>query len=160
MRSWTARAAVTFGLWLVVALAAWVLGNAPRPGLLALVMGLGAGLLWLFVDVSGDAEAIRWPALAAEPLRSPGEDARLERLHRMLFAHQTAHHVDGALRDELARLADQKLLALHGVTREADPELARTLLGDELANLLTREPPYPRLTTAQIDQLLKRIESL
>jgi hypothetical protein len=157
---WTARIALPFGLWLTVALGAWVLGNQPDPLLLALMIAVGAVLLWLYLDVSADAEVSQWPAMTEEPVRPPGEDPRLERLHRILTQHQSAHDVGDALHRTLADLADHRLVAHHGVSLRADPDRAAQLLGPELAAVVTQRPPYPRLSTDRIDVLLQRIEAL
>ena len=160
MRRWLGRFAITFGVWLAVALGAWLFGNQPQPGLLALIIFVGGALLWLFLDVSADAEVSRWPAMVEDPVRPPGEDARLERLHRIVVQHQTAHDVGDALHRTLAELADQRLVAHHGVSRLADPDRAAALLGPELTSVVTQRPPYPRLSTDRVDVLLQRIEAL
>ena len=157
---WLPRVAIAFVLWLVVAVAGGLLGNHPRPGLLALTIGVGAAVVWLFLDASGDAETSYWPGMVEEPVRPPGEDPRLERLHRILLQHETAHDVGDALHRQLAELADQRLVAHHGVSLVADPERAAQILGPELTSVVTQEPPYPRLSPGRIDVLLKRIEAL
>jgi hypothetical protein len=160
MSHWTIRVALAFGLWLAVALGAWVLGNQPDPGLLALMIGVGAAVVWLYLDVSADAEVSHWPEMTEEPLRPPGEDARLERLHRILTQHQSAHDVGDALHRTLTELADHRLVAHHGVSLLADPERAAAILGPELTSVVTQRPPYPRLSTDRVDVLLQRIEAL
>lgn len=160
MRRWTVRIALSFGVWLAVALGAWLLGNQPDPGLLALMIGVGAALCWLFLDVSADAEVSRWPPMTEEPVRPPGEDARLERLHRIVMQHQSAHDVSDALHRTLTELADHRLVAHHGVSLLADPDRAVEILGPELASVATQRPPYPRLSTERVDVLLQRIEAL
>ena len=160
MRNWTARAAITFGVWLLIALGAWVFGNQPRPGLLFLIVAVASALMLLHLDVSADAEVSRWPAMAEEPVRQRGEDPRLERLQRVLDQHRTAHEVGDTLHRHLAELAEQRLVAHHGVSLRADPERAAELLGPELTEVVLQRPPYPRLTTDRIDVLLTRIEAL
>ncbi|MGZ8742393.1 MAG: hypothetical protein ACXWXO_05680 [Nocardioides sp.] len=160
MSRWVARFGSAFGVWLVVAVGAWVFGNRPDPALLALVVFTGAAPLWLYLDVSADAEVSRWPAMAEEPIRPPGEDARLERLQRIVAQHQTAHDVGDALHRTLTALADQRLVAHHGVSRLADPDRAAQILGPELTSVVTQRPPFPRLSTDRIDVLLHRIEAL
>jgi hypothetical protein len=160
MSHWIGRIAIAFGLWLAVAVGAWVLGNQPDPVLLALLIGVGAALMWLYLDVSADAEVSRWPAMTEEPVRPPGQDPRLERLHRMLTQHQSAHDVGDALHRTLTELADQRLVAHHGVSLLADPERAAEILGPELTSVVTQRPPYPRLSTDRVDVLLTRIEAL
>jgi hypothetical protein len=160
MRSWTARVAITFVVWLLIAVGAWAFGNQPRPGLLFLMVAVAAALVLLHLDVSGDAEVTHWPAITDEAVRPPGADPRLERLQRVLDQHRTAHDVGDALHRHLAELADQRLVAHHGISLRADPERAAQLLGPELTEVVMQHPPYPRLSTARIDVLLQRIEAL
>jgi hypothetical protein len=157
---WLPRIAIAFVLWLAVAAIGGILGNHPRPGLLALTIGVGGAVVWLLLDVSGDAETAQWPGMVEEPVRPPGEDPRLERLQRILLQHETAHEVGDALHRQLAELAEHRLVAHHGVSLVADPERAARILGPELTAVVNQRAPYPRLSTGRIDVLLKRIEEL
>lgn len=158
--SWVARLAIAFVVWLSVAVGAWVLGNQPDPLLLALMIGVGAALTWLYLDVSADSEVSTWPGMTEEPVRPPGQDPRLERLHRVLTQHQAAHDVDDSLHRTLTELADQRLVAHHGVSLQADPDRAAEIIGPELAVVVMQRPPYPRLSAERVDVLLTRIEAL
>lgn len=155
-----ARLAAAFGVWLVTCVVAWFFGNAPRPGVVAMYVAVASALVWLFLDVSADTEVTRWPGVREEPVREPGEDPRLGQLRRVVAHHLDGREVGDVLHRRLTALADQRLMARHSVTREADPELAARLLGPDLLAVTTAHPPYPRLTTAQIEQLLQRIETL
>lgn len=58
----------------------------------------------------------------------------------------------------LGELADERLRQRHGVTRESDPDRARTLLGDPLWTFLStppRRPPSPRDLAAIVAELEK-----
>lgn len=159
-RRWAARLGLAFVLWLGIAVAAWILGNRPQPGLLALYVGVGAAVVWLFLDVSADSETSTWPGAREEPVRTPGEDPRLDQLRRVVGQHLDGREVGDALHRRLGELVDQRLVAHHGVTRDADPDRAAALMGHDLASSLPTHPPYPRLTPARIEQLLHRIEEL
>ena len=160
MSRWTSRVVPAFGLWLVIALAAWVLGNEPRPGLLALYVALGTAVVAMFLDVSADAETSHWPGARADPVRDPGEDPRYGQLRRVVGHHLDSREVGGTLHRRLAELADHRLVARHGITREADPAQAARLLGPDLMAVADARPPYPRLSATRIAQLLDRIEAL
>lgn len=158
--SWRNRVIGLFAVWLVIAVIAWLAGNHPALGLLALQLALAAAILWLLLDVSGDAEPAIWPSVADTPVRPPGEDVRLSRLHHMVVQHHDAHETSDSLHRELTRLADQRLVGRYGVSLRADPERAAARLDPELAAVVTQRAPYPRLTDAQINSLLDRIEAL
>ena len=96
MSGWGYRIALAFGGWLVVAAVVRFFGGSAHPTVLALYVGVGAALVWLFLDVSADA----------------------------------------------------------------GPEGAARLLGPELTSVVAAVAPYTRLTTAQMDLLLRRIEDL
>ena len=140
---WPVRVALVFVLWLGIAVAAWILGNRPQPGLLALYVAVGAAVVWLFLDVSADNEPATWPGAREEAVRTPGEDPRLDQLRR-----------------RLADLVDHQLVARYGITREADPARTAALMGPDLVSTLAARPPYPRLTPARIEHLLQQIEDL
>lgn len=158
--SWRTRFATLFGVWLVIALVAWLAGNQPRPGLLALVLAVGAGILWLFLDLTFESEPTAWPETAEDPIRPPGEDVRLSLLHHVVEQHHDAHEVGDTLHRELTTLADHRLVARHGISLRADPERAASYLGRELTGVTTARPPYPRLSNAQINAVLDRIEAM
>jgi hypothetical protein len=158
--SWRNRIAGVFAVWLVIAVITWLTGNHPALGLLALVLTVAAALLWLLLDVSADAESTIWPSPVELPVRPPGEDVRLSRLHHLVEQHQSAHEVSDGLHRELTRLADQRLVGKYGLSLRADPERAAHHLGPELAALVAQRAPYPRLDDKQISTLLDRIEAL
>lgn len=159
-RRWASRIGAAVSLWVVVVGVAVFLGNQPDALLLGLLIAACAASLWLYLDTSTAVEAPRWRTVDDDPVRPPGEDRRLAMLTRVLRGHADAREVGNALRAHVLELADQRLLATHGVSRRADPERAAGLLGPELTALADQQPPYPRLTPHQIDVLLNRIEDL
>ena len=159
-RRWTARIAVAFAVWAVVVLLARVWGNHPDPALLALTVAAFATTLWLFLDASTQSEVPMWAGHDDDPVRPLGEDPRLSRLARVVGQHLDAREVGDTLQRHLVDLADQRLMARHGLSWRVDPERAAPLLGPELVALARQSPPYPRLSVQQIDVLLSRIEAL
>lgn len=158
-RKWAFRLGTVFGFWLVVCVAGYLLGNHPRPGLIALVIVTAAGTLWLYLDTSAQSEPPRWQLVNDDPLRAPGGDSRLALLERVVSAHLDSRDVTDHLQRFAGRVVDQRLISRHGISRLADPQRAAQVLGPELAGYL--DSPQPRrLSPSQIDQLLKRIEAL
>jgi hypothetical protein len=151
-------AAVAF--WALLTLGAQVLGNQPRTGLLALAVAALATVLWLYLDASAQTDVPVWDRYADEPIRPPGEDARLALLSRVIAQHFDARRPDGTLRRHLLDLADHRLVSRHGVSWRADPERAEGVMGPELTALARQSEPYPRMSADQIDVLLERIEAL
>jgi hypothetical protein len=152
-------------VWVAACLAVWVLGGRPEPGLVALAV-LGAVASWaaLRLGLSGtEAGEAQWRVPSDEPERTVGHDPRLDLLARLVDAHFVARSADPQLARHLVRLADQRLVARHGVSRLADQERAAALLGPELVALAARaEPggPVARLSPGAVDAVLTRIEAL
>ena len=160
MTGWKGRVAAVFVVWFVVAAGVRYFGGDAHPVAVAMYVGVGAALCWLFLDVSADAETAPWPRAREEPVRDQGEDPRLAQLRRVVAQHLDGREVGDTLHRRLTELADQRLVARHGITREAHPAAAAQLLGPDLSEVAAAGAPYPRLTVAQIDRLLTRIEEL
>ena len=158
-RSWKPRIGLAVFVWLLVCFGGWVLGNNPHPGLIALIIAVSAGTLWLFQDASAQAEPTRWDLPDTDPSRVPGQDARLAMLQRVISAHLVGRTVTDQLQRHLAAVADQRLMAHHGISRLADPERAGKVMGPELFGFLDADRPT-RIDLARINQLLNRIEAL
>jgi hypothetical protein len=156
---WRHRLLTALVLWLSATVVLAVLGNDPRPGLLAGLVAVATGLWGLFLDATATAQPVRWQLEADEPVRARESDARLDLLERVVAAHLDARDTTDQLQRCLAALADERLVARHGVSRRADPDRAAQLLGRPLTDFLAQ--PHPRrLSLAQIDLLLTRIEAL
>jgi hypothetical protein len=156
MRSrWWRRAAGGAAAFAALEVLLQLTGTDPDPLRLALLVAIGVGVLGLVRDalavgtVSGDVDV---------ETRSgrPGGDPRLSLYVNLLEAHRVARSHDPAVRDRLGGLADQVLRQRYGVPR-ADPR-ASELLGPELVAVL--DGPARRLTPAEIDRCLTRIEEL
>lgn len=157
--SWRNRVALAALVWVLACAGAWVWGLEPKPGLLALVTAAAAGVVWLYLDVSGEAERATWDRVSDDPVRAPGEDPRLSLLRRVISGHLDAKDTDDQLHRHLLAVADERLMAHHGITRSASPEHAAAVLGPDLNGFL-HGPRTRRLNAAQIGQLLNRIEKL
>jgi hypothetical protein len=157
---WTARVAAAAALWVVVVGIAAVQGNHPDALLIGLTLAAFATTLWLYLDASAHDAGPTWDRVDDDPVRPPGEDSRLALLSRVVGQHLDAREVGDALHRHLEELAEQRLMARHGVSWRVDPERAAPLLGPELLALARQQPPYPRLDVRQIDVLLSRIEAL
>lgn len=161
MRSrWAARLASAFVVWCLLVYVAHLVGGRPDAGLVGLAVAAGTAALWLCVDAVSESDSPTWELLDDEPLRPPGQDARLVALARAVSAHFEARRPGDGLQRQLMGLADQRLVARHGISWRADPERARPFLGPELLALAEQSEPYPRMTPAHIDVLLDRIEAL
>jgi hypothetical protein len=158
-RKWVSRLAAAFVLWVLVCVVAQLLGNQPRPGLIALVIGAAAGTLWLYLDTSAQSEPPRWGLSNDEPIRPRGSDPRLSMFERVVSQHLDSRDVTDQLHRYLSEITDRRLVAEHGISRTADPGRAAAVLGPELAGFLAH-PGRRRLSLQEIDRLLVRIEKL
>lgn len=122
---------------------------------LALLVATCVAVLGLLLDALSDG-GVRWDVEVERPSGREHRDPRLAGYLRLLEAHAAARSPDPVLRDRLATLADRVLAQRHGLGR-ADPG-ATALLGPEVLAVLTGPPR--RLTPAEIDRCLTRIEEL
>ena len=148
-------------LALVTWLALVLLRFEPDPVRVLLMVALLAAVGHLLDAALGTEEpTVRlWAIDVDESVRPAGQDARLSFLVRVLSQHQVSRHPDGHLTACLTDLADRRLQQRHGVRREHEPERAAELLGPDLSRVLT-EAPGRRLSPAEIDRHLRRIEEL
>jgi hypothetical protein len=147
-------------LWaLVCGLGFWE-GMSPRPILVALTVVAVVGVLTVYADVSGRTSPPDWHMEDAGPVGQRGQDPRLAMLERVVTHHLVGHEVSSGLHDHLVRLVDARLLARHGLTWTADPGRAEVWVGPDLHRFAESTAPYPRLTPAQINALIDRIETL
>jgi hypothetical protein len=157
---WSARVGGALLVWFLLVFVAHLVGGRPDAGLVGLAVAAGTAALWLCVDAVSEGETPRWELLDDEPVRPPGQDARLAALTRAVAAHFEARRPGNGLQRQLMGLADQRLVARYGVSWRADPRRARPFLGPELLALAEQSDPFPRMTREQVDVLLERIEAL
>ncbi len=152
---WTVRVA---GLGVLVA--ALYVGFAifdyqPRLVPLALLATVCVATIWLAIDTLGDLGP-SWDVPPLVHVVPPGEDAWLGANLRIVESHVTSTTPDGALRQRLGRLADQRLSQRHGLSVD-DPRAAE-LIGPELLSVLDDAPR--RLRVEEIERLVRRIEEM
>ena len=133
-RRWRGRVVGALLLYAVLGGALSATDYAPDPLRLALLVGLCVAALGLLRDSLGDSAPL-WAAEPVHPVVPEGSDARLAAYVRLVEDHLTSRTPDGALRDRLVSLSDQRL-------------------AEDLAG------PPRRLSPAQIDDYLRRIEDL
>lgn len=120
--------------------------------LVVVVAVVGGGLFVDGLGVDGQSWAVdveRWTT-------QPGRDRRFAQDLRIIAGHLTARTPEPALRDRLAELATRRLEQRHRLGRD-DPRAAG-LLGPDLTTVLNGPPR--RLTRAEIDRCVRRIEEL
>lgn len=157
---WGPRIVLAAFVWLFACSIAYLWQLEPQPGLLALVVLSVLALVWGFLDISESVEPLRWEQYVDEPVARRGEDPRLSLLTRIISGHLDSRVVmNHQLHRRLSAVADERLMAHHGLSREADPRRAAEVLGAELSGYL-EGPRNRRLTIAQIDRLMTRIEAL
>jgi hypothetical protein len=180
LRRWAGRLVVLVLVWVGLCVGGYALEARPHPGAIGAVVAAVGAVLFLLLDVVGDQEPLRWPSAVSTPPRPAGEDLRTAQLTRVVSQHLDAHDPGETLHRQLTELTDRRLLAHHGVRRDADPEHAAALLGPELNALVGLTPTvqptgrpaaqpsgrgagrtsYPRLSLQQIERLVTRIEEI
>lgn len=155
--SWRSRTAFVAGVWIAGVAGASFFGLRVQPLLGLLVLLAVCATVWLFTDASARSTPTGWRTVDDDPVREPGQDPRLALLHRVVTGHLDARGLDEQLPRHLLALADQRLLAHHGVDRRTDPGHAAELMGPELTALADRPT---RLDLPRITHLVDRIESL
>lgn len=155
MRTWLWRLFWVAVLYAGLDLAMVRLDFEPDHGRLALLVLLSAAVLALVWDTLGDSGP-PWTVVPLRPVVQAGSEQRLAGYVRLIESHLTASQPDAALRDRLATLCDERLARRHGLTRH-DPG-AEALLGSDMLRDLAG--PVRRLTRADVDRYLERIESL
>lgn len=128
-------------------------GPHPLPLLLLVLAGVAMALL--VYDALGDTP-VGWQVPRRSFAGTPGQDARTAAYLRLIEGNLTAAEPGPALRDRLARLADQRLRQRHGFG--LDDARCEGLLGPDVLSQLTGPPR--RWSTRAIDQTLTRIEEL
>jgi len=146
-----AVAAVALLLWLLRYLGA---GFHPA-SLLALAVAVCV-LAWVATDLSDGLRTARWEGPPGRTQMNRGRDFRLAYLTRLLGEDDLheAHRV-------LVRLTDQILLGRYGVSRAAQPDRARAILGRDLDDFLAHAPvASPHDYHHRLPAALSRIEDL
>ncbi|KRF11560.1 hypothetical protein ASG90_17730 [Nocardioides sp. Soil797] len=135
------------------------LDHDPQPVQVAMLVLLALALVWLWVDALGtSAPTPRLFTDAPPASREAGQDPLTAATVRLLELHLSSRRPNRQLQVQLAGLADQRLLHVHGVRREVEPERARELLGPDLTSII--EGPAMRLNPSRIESAVRRIEEL
>lgn len=124
--------------------------------LVAAVVGVLV-LGWRALPTDGGVEWHRQPEVLT--LRDQAPDVRLLTLERIINGHLEARIPNDLLAVQLRELASRRLALRHGVRLGTEPVRAAALLGQDLLRFLDARPPL-RLTLAQVNDILRRIEAL
>ena len=154
-RRWWRRLAGGVVAFVALEVALVLADTEPDAVRLALLVATCVAVLGLVLDALSDGGP-SWDVEVELPSVRETGDPRLGRFVNLLEAHQAARTHDAALRDRLGTLADHVLSQRYGVTR-SDSRSAE-LLGPDLTAVL--DGPARRLTPAEIDRCLTRIEEL
>lgn len=153
------RALATIGGAVVVAEAVMLATDTgPNVWLVAALVGLAGAAIWFTITID-QFVARPDPAPRAPARHTSYPDLRTTALRQALaVGNSDARHAQ-RLRDQLVAIIDDELLNVHGVDRTADPDAARTLLGDELAQFVDSDVTA-RLTPRGVTRVVTLIERL
>jgi hypothetical protein len=137
---------------------------------------VGAFLLSLAFLVGRRLVALAHPRPQPQPQYQHAADDRVDRpfadMHRiedrLSWASRDLEHFDQLVTPLLAELADERLRERYGITRASHPERARRYLGDDLWQLVCREPyrcprgqePVPAPTPKEMDRWVSQLEQI
>jgi hypothetical protein len=152
---WSRRALELLGLLAVVLVSLRLLRIHPDVPTVALAVSLVLAVAWLTVDTLA-TEGPSWEVHGGDDVHVAGADPGLATYRRILEDHLSAREPSPVLRDRLAALATQRLSRHHGLAL-GDPG-SQERLGPDLTAVLSG--PVRRLTPAELDTFLHRIEDL
>ncbi|WP_426244909.1 hypothetical protein [Nocardioides sp. LHG3406-4] len=155
MKGWVGRVAVAAVLYAVLYVALRTLDFEPHAVPLLLLVLLGLLVWWLVIDAL-DAPPAEWNVASTSPFQPPGQDVVLSGYLRLLESHAASREPDQALRRRLLALGHARLEARLGVP--PDDTTSADALGPEWAAMC--RDPHRRLSVAEIDRMLTRIEEL
>lgn len=159
-RRWRRRSLSALVIWLLGWAVTAALGAHPQPALLALATAAAFAVGGAVIDVCAFVDQADWvPPHRARP-RQWGLDPRFSRLSQSFNDGTDPQVVAERVHQSLVRVVDDMLASRHGIDRLQDPQTARQILGDEVADYLDRPPRYRRGQFQQLPSVLTRIESL
>jgi hypothetical protein len=147
------------GAGAVWALTAWI-GLRPRPVLVVLTSLAAFVCLWLAEDLAAHRYDLDLDTPRRRLIPRWGLDARFSRLSAALRPPYDAHLVASQVHATLVAIADERLLAHHGIDRATDPEGARAVMDPNLASYLERPSEPRRNLIAYLSDMVTRIEAL
>ncbi len=159
--AWTHRLLATAGAFAVLWAYGWLSDREPEPALLAFAVVALAGVVWLARDTLDPSLGVQWQISPRFAPSRRGFDARFSRLAQDLSESNDREAVAFEVHSVLARVAEDLLRSKYNVDPTTDPQHAREILGEPLADYLANRPQYPRRGyDRQIGRLLERLESL
>lgn len=159
-RRWWTRLLTFVGIWLAAVAVLGLMDMRPSVTALAAITAAVAGVLFVVLDVGDLAVPVDWRATSDGGTSARAADARVGFLRRQI---SDGRALDGpsVLHHTLVGLVDDALITHHRVDRRADPERARALMGEELAQFVDGHTAPAVLADArQLSTTIARIESL
>ncbi len=158
----------TWARWLTISAAAWVvlyfgvkgIGGDAEPVLLAALVLSAVGTVGVVGMVNAITDEVDWTPPHRSRSRAWGRDARFSRLAQSLTDGGNPAALAVRIQRELGAVVDHRLESTYAVDRLADPQAARRILGDDLADYLEQPARHRRGQAARLATLLTRIESL
>jgi hypothetical protein len=141
------------------ALTAWI-GMRPRPLLVVLTVLAAFACWWLVEDLAGSRYALELDPPRRRLIPRWGLDARFSRLAATLRPPHDPQLVASQVHATLVGLVDERLIAHHGIDRAADPNAARAVMGDVLADYVDHEPTARRNLMPYLSDMVTRIEAI
>lgn len=133
--------------------------TGPNIALVAVVIAVVGVAIW-FPASFGDEIARPIPAPVPPDSSTSFPDLRTTTLRQALATGGHDTRPAERVRQQLVAIVDDELLAVHGIDRDADPEAARAVLGDELHLYVTDPTTFDELTPRRLSHIVTLIERI
>lgn len=130
----------------------------PHLLLVAAVCAVVGTVIWLLIAVGH--RAVRYETVSEPhrplPIRLP--DLRITLLRQGLSYGRQDNQIPERMYESLVTLVDDELAATHGIDREAEPDAARAIIGDELMRFIELPDAARSLGLEDLERIVTLIE--
>ncbi|MBA2697879.1 MAG: hypothetical protein H0U61_03800 [Nocardioidaceae bacterium] len=158
--SWTRWLLAAVFCWSALYFGALAVGSHAEPVLLAALVLAVDVALGMIGELSAATDEVDWTPPHRSRARSWGRDARFSRLAQSFSDGSDPQALAVRVHGDLSAVVDHRLASTYAVDRRTDPQAARGILGEQLADYLEQPVRHRRGEAARLSALLTRIEAL
>jgi hypothetical protein len=158
---WLRRVAVVVGIGAALEIVLVLAGTGPKLVLVGALVVIAAAVVIVAHDLGVGVAPADWGVAHERGAHTGTREWRVSSLRMLMMSERRAEAENGRLYPVLVGLIDDQLLSEHGIDRAVHPEAAHRLLGPELTQFVTVEPPPRRLADPRaLDAIVTKIENL